>query len=373
MASFSADLHVAGHVIPLLWCAYEVRQDTDTRGRVSAKARRGPVCCRADVPPHQLLEAWAADHAKQLAATVLFREADGGTLLESLHLPAAYCVRYAEAFEAGDVGLGAYTCAFELADPQGWSWQPGAPANPAAMQPAPREHGTPPVATVAAAVAQLAAASATPDVPLHLPAPQPQPSPDHRRVHLTQAEWQALTAGRWDRHNNKNFFKEHRNTEFYVQGSPFVYRSDSQGKIVAVYDAQKSYNVTGTRKGVMGVPLTLNAEPTFAGTPYTYPPGPPHKVVVQIKMAGNRKGDFRLANKAAGLANLVKQQGRRSSEAPKGYTWHHRDDFAPYNGTPPPYGTCTMELVKIKAHEDTFVHYGSCDQCNTYYGANLYE
>ena len=62
-----------------------------------------------------LLRAWAADHAKQLAATVLFREADGGMLLESPHLPAAYCVRYAEAFEAGDVGLGAYT----LADPQG--------------------------------------------------------------------------------------------------------------------------------------------------------------------------------------------------------------------------------------------------------------
>ena len=144
MASFSAELHVAGYVIPLLWCAYEVRQDTDARGRVSAKARRGLVSCRADVPPHQVLELWAAAPAKQLAATVLFREADGGTLLESLHLPAAYCVRYHEFFEAGAVGLGAYTCAFELADPQGWSWQPGAPANPAAVQPAPGTHGTPP-------------------------------------------------------------------------------------------------------------------------------------------------------------------------------------------------------------------------------------
>ena len=126
------------------------------------------------MPPHQLLRAWAADHAKQLAATVLFREADGGTLLESLHLPAAYCVRYAEAFEAGDVGLGAYTCAFELADPQGWSWQPGAPANPAVMQPAPGTHGTPPL------VMALVAAASTPAVTAKGKAKLVANTPEHK-------------------------------------------------------------------------------------------------------------------------------------------------------------------------------------------------
>ena len=32
-----------------------------------------------------------------------------------------------------------------------------------------------------------------------------------------------------------------------------------------------------------------------------------------------------------------------------------------------------MELVKVKAHRDTFVHYGSCDQCNKYNKQKLYK
>ncbi|WP_197076699.1 HNH endonuclease [Hymenobacter terrenus] len=58
---------------------------------------------------------------------------------------------------------------------------------------------------------------------------------------------------------------------------------------------------------------------------------------------------------------------------PVGYTWHHRDDFVPTIGTPPPYGTCTLELVEDKAHRGTFEHFGSCDQCNKYMGLTLYK
>ena len=67
-------------------------------------------------------------------------------MLEALHLKAAYCTRYAEQFVSGDVGSGAYRCVFTLADPDGWVWQAGAPANAAATQPAAGEHGAAPVA-----------------------------------------------------------------------------------------------------------------------------------------------------------------------------------------------------------------------------------
>lgn len=141
---------------------------------------------------------------------------------------------------------------------------------------------------------------------------------------------------------------------------------------MAVYDGQKSYNVIGTRKGVVGVPLTVNEEPTFAGTKYLYPVQPGQKNVVVIDMQGSRPKDFRRANEEAGLSDVVKSQGLDSNQPPDGYTWHHRDDFAP-NSTPPPLGTCTMELVKNEAHEDTFIHRGSCDQVNKHLGLKLYQ
>jgi hypothetical protein len=94
--------------------------------------------------------------------------------------------------------------------------------------------------------------------------------------------------------------------------------------------------------------------------------------VVVIELAGNRAGDFKRANEAASLLGVVAGQGCKPEQAPKGYTWRHRDDFQP-NPNPPPYGSCPMELVKTGAHEDTFVHFGSCDQCNKHFTAKIYE
>jgi hypothetical protein len=78
MASFSAELHVAGHVIPLIRCTYDARQATDARGRVLAHVRHSSVAGEADVPDHQALEAWAADPLKRQAASLIFRHADTG-------------------------------------------------------------------------------------------------------------------------------------------------------------------------------------------------------------------------------------------------------------------------------------------------------
>jgi len=387
MASFSAQLQIEGQAFRVQHCSFGVQQATHQRGRVSTKVRYGLVQVLLDVPDSEVLLAWAADPHKQLAADVVFLDANGGSAIETLRLPAAYCVAYQEEFRQGDSQVGAYVCQLTLSDPAGWTIQAGGP-DTAFLAPAAREHGSPLTAPVLApalliggsAVAQAAAPTlrtlvAPSDIPTHLPAPQPIPSPDHAPVHLTATEWQDLIKDRWDnseKAKNKRFLRAQRQTEFHVEGDPFTYRTDQAGKMVAVYDAHRSYNVTGCKNGLPGIPLTLNGQPTYAGTPHMFPVTGDQKNVVEIKMAGSRSGDFKRANEAAGLLDVVAAQGRKPEQAPKGYTWHHRDDFQP-NHTPPPYGSCTMELVKTGAHEDTFVHFGSCDQCNKHFNTKIYE
>ena len=76
--------------------------------------------------------------------------AAGGGALETLLLPAAYCVSYAEAFVAGDAQNGAYVCHLVLSEPDGFTIQAGGPAG-AFVAPAPREHGLPGAAALAGA------------------------------------------------------------------------------------------------------------------------------------------------------------------------------------------------------------------------------
>ena len=94
---------------------------------------------------HTLLEEWGIAAQLRREAWIYFRDAAGGAILETLHLKAAYCVFYGEYFEEGDVNAGSFICRFALSDPDGWHWYAGGPPNEAAIRPAPREHGTPPV------------------------------------------------------------------------------------------------------------------------------------------------------------------------------------------------------------------------------------
>ena len=366
---------------PLRQCQFEFTQATDPQGRAAAKVRHGLLHLTLDVPPDDQLLDWANTVHKPLAGHVTFFEDDRRTARETLSFAAGQCVSYQESFVAGDAEVGAYVCQLIITS-DGLSLAPGGPAA-AFVAPTAREYDSSMSVVSGAAVIltepvtiQTAHALGEPGVvPLHLPAPQLNPSPDHKQVYLSQAEWQELIKDRWDssdKAKNKRFLKAHRQTEFHVAGDPFTYRTDAVGKMVAVYDDQKSYNVTGSKNGLRAIPLTLSGQPTYAGTPHLFPVTGTQRNVVTIKMAGNRAGDFRRANKEAGLIQLLASQGRDADEAPEGYTWHHRDDFQG-NPTPPPYGYCTMELVETKAHEDTFVHLGSCNQCNKYYESLGYQ
>ena len=158
MASFSAELHAAGQVIPLLRCTYSARQAIDGRGRVQATVRHSLVEGEADVSAHQALEAWAADPHKRQPVSLLFRHADTGSVQETLHLPAAYCTSYAEQFVSGERGGGAYRCYFTLSDPDGWQLHIGALPGLAQVAPPARAPGSPPP-TLALGTAALGGAA----------------------------------------------------------------------------------------------------------------------------------------------------------------------------------------------------------------------
>jgi hypothetical protein len=54
---------------------------------------------------------------KRQAASVVFLDANGGRAVETLHLPAAYCVVYREQFRSGDAQGGAYQYHLTLSAP----------------------------------------------------------------------------------------------------------------------------------------------------------------------------------------------------------------------------------------------------------------
>lgn len=68
-------------------------------------------------------------------------------------------------------------------------------------------------------------------------------------------------------------------------------------------------------------------------------------------MTGNRGSDFKNANKAMGFKNK-----------PKGYAWHHLDDYTFETNT------CAVELVRSDVHMASNPHGGACIQFNEIFG-----
>ena len=140
MASFYAELQVAGTTYPVRSCAYEFTQSTNERGRVAAKVRHGLVRLTLDVPDGDELLSWAAVPFKPLAGRVIFRSAQGGAALETLSWEDRQCVGYQEEFLSGSVNEGAYVCHLTIATSK-FTMAPGGPAS--YVSPAAGEHGSP--------------------------------------------------------------------------------------------------------------------------------------------------------------------------------------------------------------------------------------
>ena len=119
---------------------------------------------------------------------------------------------------------------------------------------------------------------------------------------------------------------------------------------VSVPSTSPKYNPNKPAMGAINanVPASQNGHaPDFAGTPYLYPVASGQANTVNIKLTGSRTADFAAANAAAKMAG---------GTTPKGYLWHHLDDFDPVTGT------ATLQLVQKPVHEASVPHTGSVKQ-----------
>ena len=161
MASFYAELHVAGATYPVRHCAYAFTQATSERGRVVAKVRHGLVHLTLDVPDDDQLLDWAATPYKPLAGQVSFYDAKGGPVLETLAWEEGQCVAYQEEFSSGNQSQGAYVCHLTIAAPK-LTLHPGGPA--AYVAPAAGEHGTRALAAAPLVAVEAQAVSTVPEL-----------------------------------------------------------------------------------------------------------------------------------------------------------------------------------------------------------------
>ncbi|UOQ71856.1 type VI secretion system tube protein TssD [Hymenobacter cellulosilyticus] len=167
MASFYAELHLEGVVIPMLQCSYSFQQTTDARGRVTTRVRQGPLQLLLDVPDDgaELLLSWAATPFKPLAGQVVFYDDSQARLpRETIQFAAGQCVHYEEVFHAAAGEEGAYTCQLTITAPEFelLSGGPAAPALAAALGAAkmPSLAAVPSLALAAAAAVSSPAAAA---------------------------------------------------------------------------------------------------------------------------------------------------------------------------------------------------------------------
>lgn len=158
MASFYAELVVAGTTYPIRYCEFGFTQATSARGRVQAKTRHGLLHLTLDVPHNDQLLAWATTPHKPQAGQVTFFNTSPRTALETLSFAAGECVAYRETFVAGDNQQGAYVCEITIASEK-LVLTPGGPtASPAGAVAAP--------VVTAAAVAPAPGAAALAAVPI---------------------------------------------------------------------------------------------------------------------------------------------------------------------------------------------------------------
>jgi hypothetical protein len=117
MASFYAELQVAGNTYRVVHCHYACHQATDARGRVQAKVRYAPLKLVLDVPTDDGLLAWAHAPHKPLAGQVVFYDVARQTAHETIAFTAGECVQYAEDFASSATGDGAYVCQLTITAP----------------------------------------------------------------------------------------------------------------------------------------------------------------------------------------------------------------------------------------------------------------
>lgn len=120
------------------------------------------------------------------------------------------------------------------------------------------------------------------------------------------------------------------------------------------YNATRSPYERGVEKGLTDITKTENNGVSFRDSEALYKTENGKKAIVSIEATGKRNKDFQLADQ------WLKEQGVDSR--PKGYTWHHVDDYNVKTNK------LTLELVLTDAHEKTYPHSGAAAMYDAVYG-----
>ena len=101
MSSFSATFEAAGSVeCEVVTCSYSFDQSTDDKGRPSSKVQGGTIKVTIVSTADAKLAGWMLDPHKQSTGTITFKKIDADSTLKTISFEEAYCVGYAEYFDA---------------------------------------------------------------------------------------------------------------------------------------------------------------------------------------------------------------------------------------------------------------------------------
>jgi len=136
-----------------------------------------------------------------------------------------------------------------------------------------------------------------------------------------------------------------------IPGAKGVGRIAGKGVRTLISKVRLSPAAWAAKKGYAGVGTTVNGGPTFAGTKHLYPAAQGQRNIVNIPLTGSYRKDFALANREG-----------KFTDTPRGYMWHHVDDFNPQTGR------ATLELINEEAHNAARPHVGSVGQYAKHHG-----
>lgn len=101
MSSFSAVFDAAGsEECEVVSCSYSFNQTTDDKGRPSSIVQGGTIKVTIVSTDSVKLISWMLDPYKRADGKIVFKRNDQNSALKSIIIKEAYCVSYAESFDA---------------------------------------------------------------------------------------------------------------------------------------------------------------------------------------------------------------------------------------------------------------------------------
>ena len=97
--SFKATLQVEGQELNILHCRYEFSQNTDHKGKPSARPQGGRISLTVESTGDNFLVDWMTSETQVKSGSIIFYKRDSMAKMRELQFTDAYCVDFAEDFD----------------------------------------------------------------------------------------------------------------------------------------------------------------------------------------------------------------------------------------------------------------------------------